>query len=76
MRLIPDAQAAHRLWSVRLAALGSLLMAALVAFPDAWAALPPEVRAVLPAHLQAVVPMLILVATLVARVVKQPGRGA
>lgn len=70
--LIQNWRTAHRLWSVRLAALGSLLMTGLLAFPGVWAGLPSEVRAVLPARLQAVVSMLIFVATLVARVVQQP----
>ena len=61
----------HRLWSVRVAAIGSLLMTALLAFPDVWAGLPPEIRSILPARLQALAPLLLLLATLAARLVKQ-----
>jgi hypothetical protein len=52
IRLIDDWRKAHRLWSVRLAAIMSALLGVLAAMPDALPALinqlPPEIRAVLP----------------------------
>lgn len=73
MRLIDNWREAHRLWSVRLAALGALLMAALLGFPDMWADLPADMRALVPARLQALVPMLLFAATIASRVMRQPG---
>ena len=72
MHFIPDWHTAHRLWSVRITALGATLMAALLAFPDLWAALPPEARALLPERFHALVPMLLLAASLFARLTGQP----
>lgn len=71
LTLIAGWRASHRLWSVRLAAFGSTLMGSLVAFPNLWTQAPPEVRAMLPAHAQALIPLLLFLATLAARFVKQ-----
>lgn len=70
-RLIHDAHRASRFWSVRIAALSSMLMAALIAFPGVWAQAPAEVRALLPTRLQGLVPLILFLATLAARFVKQ-----
>jgi hypothetical protein len=78
-RLIPDLQAAWRLWSVRIAALGALATALLAASPDAllaaWQALPPDVRELVPVELDRwIAPALFALAT-VARITRQKGQG-
>ncbi|HEX7873046.1 MAG TPA: hypothetical protein VF475_09055 [Sphingobium sp.] len=61
-RLIPELRRAHKLWSVRIAAFGAVLLAV-------WPELPAEVRADLPYSNQ--IGAAVLVLTLIARVTKQ-----
>jgi hypothetical protein len=67
MKLIPNAGAAWRLWSVRLAAAGTAV-ATLGAF---WTDLPPEVRAMVPAGPARWIDAALFAAAIVARVVQQ-----
>lgn len=62
-RLIADVRRAHRLWSVRLSALGAGLSAA-------WTALPPDTRLSLPAGQW--IGLALFLAIGLARIVDQP----
>ena len=70
-RLIDDLHAAHKLWSVRLAAIGTGVMGLLslvsTEFPGAYAVLPEGLRDKLPSWIAFV----LLGVTLLARVAKQ-----
>lgn len=80
MKLIDGWRQAWRLWSVRLSALGTLLMAWAALAPNAllqaWNAMPAEVRALVPEDVGNAVPFLLFFATLVARFVPQPKAAA
>lgn len=80
MKLIDGWRQAWRLWSVRLSALGTLLMAWAALTPDAllqaWNALPPEVQALVPESVGKLIPFLLFFGTLVARLVPQPKAAA
>ncbi|TCP33284.1 lysozyme [Sphingomonas sp. BK235] len=75
--LLERASAAAHAWSVRIAAIGAALSAALLALDPtvlqgAWNGMPPELRALLPEHLQAWIGLLLFVGVTVARAVPQP----
>jgi hypothetical protein len=62
-RLIADVRRAHRLWSVRLSALGAGLSAA-------WTALPPDTRLAMPAGQW--IGLALFLAIGLARIIDQP----
>ena len=73
--LIPNWRQAWRLWSVRVPAIGALLLTAMLAAPDVmiqlWQALPPELVAMLPANAMLIVPIGLQLAAAIARIVRQ-----
>lgn len=73
--LIPNWRQGWRLWSVRVPAIGTLLLVAMLAAPDLvlslWHALPPELLAMLPANALLIVPIALNVAAIAARMVRQ-----
>ncbi|TCP30682.1 lysozyme [Sphingomonas sp. BK235] len=75
--ILERARAAAHAWSVRIAAIGAAISAALVAIDPAtlqagWLSMPAEVRALFPEHLQAWIGLALFVAVAIARVVPQP----
>lgn len=66
MKLIDEWKKAHKLWSVRLSALG-------VAIMTAWPMIPPELRAILPyqQHIAMAMFALVIVSRMVAQEPKQ-----
>jgi len=79
MLLIPNWRRAWRWWSVRVSALAALLATFAIAAPDLvaqiWAQLPPELLGRLPASAQMIVPLILSLAQILARVLKQPEPG-
>lgn len=77
MNLIPNWRQAWRWWSVRVSALGTLLLALAIAAPDvvagAWALLPAEVLAILPRNVALIVPLMLQAGTGLARILRQRG---
>jgi hypothetical protein len=75
MKLITGWRQSWRLWSVRLSALGSLLMLVALAAPDmllaTWNTLPPETRELIPDDIAQAVAAVLFAATIVARLVQQ-----
>lgn len=70
-------RALSRAWSVRIAAIGAALYAAVLALDpvqlqDVWQSLPPELRAMLPEHVQTWIGLILMAAVIVARGVPQP----
>jgi hypothetical protein len=70
MKVIPEWRRAWRFWSVRLNALGLVLLAAEQALP-LWGLVPAEARAVLPRWLGLGLPLLCFVLATAARIVRQ-----
>jgi GH24 family phage-related lysozyme (muramidase) len=75
--LLERARAAAHAWSVRVAAIGAMISAALVAIDPAtlqaaWLGMPADVRALLPEHLQSWIGLALFVGVAIARVVPQP----
>jgi len=77
---LPDWRQAWRWWSVRVSAIGAILMAAAIAAPDVlnalWTGLPPELRALVPDHLASKISLGLFVLTIAARLLPQPAPGA
>lgn len=77
--LIEDLKYAHKLWSVRLAALAVLLEGVLTAAPDVakevWLALPEDLKATLPENFAKWIAWGLIAASMLARLVKQKGKG-
>ncbi|HEX2242713.1 MAG TPA: hypothetical protein VHK27_05585 [Gammaproteobacteria bacterium] len=75
LQLIPYWREAWRLWSVRLAAFGSILWAWFLAFPetaiDIWNTLPMEMKAVIPPDWNKWVTFAIFLLTLASRLIQQ-----
>lgn len=75
MKLVENWRQAWRWWSVRLSALGTLLSAAALAFPDAliavWHIIPAARLARLPAGFVAIAPLLLFAGVLAARIIQQ-----
>ena len=75
IKLIEDWCLAHKMWSVRLNALGSMLLGWILIVPEQalalWQFVPHEARQALPPRIIMVVPLLLFVAANVARIVKQ-----
>jgi len=80
VKLIDGWRQAWRLWSVRVSALGTLLMGLATLAPDAltqaWNMLPDDLKALLPAPVGQAVPFLLLGLALIARLVPQPKAAA
>lgn len=75
MKLIPNWRKAHRMASMQLAAIGSLLTSVLIAVPDvavyAWNMLPAEFRSWVPPQYMPLVGVVIFALSMLARVVQQ-----
>jgi len=80
MKLIDGWRQAWRLWSVRLSAIGVMLMGWAALTPDAllqaWNALPADVQAMVPENIGKAIPFLLFLGTLIARYVSQPKAAA
>lgn len=78
-RVIDHWRMGWRLWSVRLHALAVAVAALFAAAPstvlEAWAALPPELKAEIPPHFARWIPVVLGVAGILARFVRQKGIG-
>jgi len=74
-KLIPNIHEFAKFWSIRLAALGVALQGFVTAFPDTalntWAMLPPELKNFLPPNMLQYATILVFVASMLARIVKQ-----
>lgn len=75
--LLERASAAAHAWSVRIAAIGAAIAAALltidpIALQGAWMSMPPELRALLPQHLQIWISLALFIGVAVARAIPQP----
>lgn len=74
-RLIPDARAAWKLWSVRLSALGTAVYATALVWPDGvlalWNAMPPEIREIVPEPFGHVIAAILFAAVIAVRLIKQ-----
>jgi hypothetical protein len=74
-RLIDDAGRWWRLWTIRLAAIGTLVTAFIQWFPDTlsavWSAIPADMREYLPAPVLHSIPVILFLAVMVARLIPQ-----
>lgn len=75
LQLIEDWRNFWRFWSVRLGIVGSAVTAVLIAFPDvalsAWAMMPADLKAAIPERYMPLIGVVIFVASLIARAIKQ-----
>ena len=75
LELIEDWHNFWRFWSVRLGIIGSAITGVLIAFPDvalsAWAMMPGDLKAAIPERYMPLIGVVIFVASLVARAIKQ-----
>jgi hypothetical protein len=75
LELIEDWRNYWRFWSVRLGIVGSAITGVLIAFPDvalsAWAMMPADLKAAIPERYMPLIGVVIFVASLVARAIKQ-----
>ena len=75
LELIEDWRNFWRFWSVRLGIVGSAITGVLIAFPDvalsAWAMMPADLKSVIPERYMPLIGVGILVASLIARAIKQ-----
>ncbi len=75
MKLIPEWRKAYKMWSVRLSALGAVLMGVVLAWPDSllylWSMMPAEVYAYLPERIVQGLAMFIFTMSVISRLVKQ-----
>lgn len=75
LELIEDWRNFWRFWSVRLGIVGSAITGVLIAFPDvalsAWAMMPADLKAAIPERYMPLVGVVIFVASLIARAIKQ-----
>lgn len=73
--LIEDWRKCWRFWSVRLSLLGSAILAAFFAYPDAmlhvWSLIPDDLKAHIPAKYAPFIPLSIIFAGVAARIFKQ-----
>jgi hypothetical protein len=73
--LIDDWKTAYKLWSVRLSAVGAMLLSAVALFPaDAlwlWNMMPGEVRSLLPENFAIIAGAIVFALSIAARLVKQ-----
>ena len=74
-RLIDDWRKFHRFWSVRLSLLGSGILAAFFAYPEAmlhvWGLLPADLKTFVPAKYAPLIPVSIIISGVLARIIKQ-----
>ena len=75
LELIEDWPNFWRFWSVRLGIVGSAITGVLIAFPDvalsAWAMMPADLKSAIPERYMPLIGVVIFVASLVARAIKQ-----
>ena len=75
LELIEDWRNFWRFWSVRLGIIGSAITGVLIAFPDvalsAWAMMPADLKSAIPERYMPLIGVVILVASLIARAIKQ-----
>ena len=75
LELIEDWRNFWRFWSVRLGIIGSAITGVLIAFPDvalsAWAMMPADLKSAIPERYMPLIGVVIFVASLVARAIKQ-----
>ena len=75
LELIEDWRNFWRFWSVRLGIVGSAITGVLIAFPDvalsAWAMMPADLKSAIPEHYMPLIGVVIFVASLIARAIKQ-----
>ena len=75
LQLIEDWRNFWRFWSVRLGIVGSAITGVLIAFPDvalsAWAMMPADLKSVIPERYMPLIGVVIFVASLIARAIKQ-----
>ena len=75
LELIEDWRNFWRFWSVRLGIIGSAIAGVLIAFPDvalsAWAMMPADLKSAIPERYMPLIGVVIFVASLVARAIKQ-----
>ena len=75
LELIEDWRNFWRFWSVRLGIVGSAITGVLIAFPDvalsAWAMMPADLKSAIPERYMPLIGVVILVASLIARAIKQ-----
>ena len=75
LELIEDWRNFWRFWSVRLGIIGSAVTGVLIAFPDvalsAWAMMPADLKSAIPEHYMPLIGVVIFVASLIARAIKQ-----
>lgn len=77
IRLIDNWRSWHRFWSVRLTVAGSAFLSAFFLYPEAmlhiWNLIPPDMKAYIPARFAPFIPVSVIIAGVIARVVKQEG---
>ena len=75
LELIEDWRNFWRFWSVRIGIIGSAITGVLIAFPDvalsAWAMMPADLKSAIPERYMPLIGVVIFVASLVARAIKQ-----
>lgn len=75
LQLIEDWRNFWRFWSVRLGIVGSAITGVLIAFPDvalsAWAMMPADLKSAIPERYMPLIGVVIFVASLIARAIKQ-----
>ena len=75
LEIIEDWRNFWRFWSVRLGIIGSAITGVLIAFPDvalsAWAMMPADLKAAIPERYMPLIGVVIFVASLIARAIKQ-----
>lgn len=75
VELVKEWKQAHKLWSIRLAAIGAALTSLLITFPDAalyaWNLLPSDLKAFIPERYTPLIGVGIFILSMVARLVKQ-----
>lgn len=75
LELIEDWRNFWRFWSVRLGIVGSAITGVLIAFPDvalsAWAMMPADLKSAIPERYMPLIGVIIFVASLIARAIKQ-----
>lgn len=74
--LINDWHLFFKFWSVRLDMIGAAFLAIILAFPDAalyvWVQFPPDLKALIPVEWTPYISLGLLLASMVARAIKQP----
>lgn len=74
--LIDDWKLFFKFWSVQLDIIAAVLGGVMIAFPDAalyvWSQFPPDLKAMIPTEWTPYISVSLLVASLLARAIKQP----